>query len=162
MSSCGRVFSNCYGVKREMTPWLTTTGYLCVTLSSNAKKKHVKVHRLVCCAFKRNLENKKCINHKNGIKTDNRIENLEFSSYSENNQHAYSVLGKVGALKGRLGELNHNSKQVSQCSKDGIVLQVFSATAEAARKTGIRQSDISLVAIGKRKSAGGFVWKYAS
>lgn len=63
-------------------------GYLQVTLWNNGKGKSFPVHRLVALNFLDNTDNKRDVNHKNGIKTDNRLENLEFVTPSENNYHA--------------------------------------------------------------------------
>ena len=56
------------------------------------KRKHVWAHRFVASLFIPNLENKRCINHKNGIKDDNRVENLEWCNHSENQIHRFTVL----------------------------------------------------------------------
>ena len=66
-------------------------GYLQVTLCKQGKKKCVYVHRLVAEAFLDNPNNLETVNHKNGNKLDNNVSNLEFSSYQENNQHAYDT-----------------------------------------------------------------------
>ena len=77
-------------------------GYETVGLTYNGKSKHTMVHRLIAQAFIPNPENKPCVNHINGIKTDNRIENLEWVTYSENTKHAVNT----GLLKGPCGEKN--------------------------------------------------------
>ena len=63
-------------------------GYLFIVLSKLGKQKTFILHRLVALAFIPNPLNKRTINHKNGIKTHNSINNLEWNTYSENNQHA--------------------------------------------------------------------------
>lgn len=65
-----------------------TNGYLSITLNNNGKKRF-SVHRLVGTHFLNNPENKEQINHINGVKTDNRIGNLEWVTKSENQIHAY-------------------------------------------------------------------------
>ena len=85
--------------------WFSHDGYPKVTTFINKLKKSVFVHRLVAYAFIPNPENKECVNHINGVKTDNRIENLEWCTRSENDLHDY----KIG-LKNAEGEKNGRSK----------------------------------------------------
>ena len=74
-------------------------GYFRVSLSKNGKVKRFQVHRLVATAFYINFNDKKCVNHTNGIKTDNRSINLEWVTYSENEKHSYDVLGKINPIR---------------------------------------------------------------
>ena len=71
-------------------------GYIVVKLCFNGKPKLCKVHRLVAEAFIPKVENKPVVNHKNGQRNDNRVENLEWVTVQENNQHAYSSNGRIG------------------------------------------------------------------
>ena len=71
-----------------------TGGYLSVCLCKNNHKRSFVIHRLVARAFVDNPELKPEVNHINGVRTDNRAENLEWVTRSENERHAYGVLGK--------------------------------------------------------------------
>lgn len=62
-------------------------GYLFVGLSKKGENKNYKVHRLVAMAFIKNIGNKPCINHKDGVKTNNNVENLEWVTHKENTEH---------------------------------------------------------------------------
>jgi hypothetical protein len=79
--------------------WITDTGYLRLTLNKEGKKSNHLVHRLVANAFIPNVDNKETVNHKNGVKSDNQIDNLEWATRSEQNKHAWVMglnQGKTG------------------------------------------------------------------
>lgn len=81
------------------TPETTKMGYQRITLSLSGKNVRFSVHRLVSIEFIPNPDNKPCVNHKNGIKWDNNIQNLEWVTYSENERHSYDVLKKNAKKK---------------------------------------------------------------
>ena len=85
---------------------LSKKGYVRVSLSKQKKRFHTSIHRLLALSFIDNPENKKQVNHINGIKHDNRIENLEWVSNSENQIHAI----KKGLTRYNYNERHHNSK----------------------------------------------------
>ena len=66
-------------------------GYISVCIKRDNKFRHYSIHRLLAETFLPNPESKPCVNHKNGIKSDNRLENLEWSTYSQNNKHAFDL-----------------------------------------------------------------------
>lgn len=85
VSSEGRV-KNAYG--HVLKPETAKNGYKRVTLFD---RKKFQVHRLVALAFIPNPDNKEVVNHRNGVKADNRVENLEWATWSENEKHAYAT-----------------------------------------------------------------------
>ena len=136
-------------------------GYHHVGLWKNNEVKSMKVHRLVALAFIPNPENKPCINHKDGNKLNNHVNNLEWCTYSENLKHAYDTGLMKAAWKGIFGKDNFRSMPIYQIdpNTDGIIAE-YSAAMEAARETGIPQGNITKVCNGKRNIAGGYKWKF--
>ena len=99
-------------------------GYLQICTTINGKRYNIKIHKAVAETFLENKENKKCVNHKDGSKLNNNLENLEWMTHQENSQHAF----KNGLLKPhnnynnnnnnnrivRSGELNNLSKLTNE------------------------------------------------
>lgn len=128
-------------------------GYVKYTIASNGKLRSFFAHRLVASAFIENQDGKEQINHKNGIKDDNRVENLEWCTASENIRHRIDVLGVTLRNK-------KSSKAVAQIDANGKVVATYPSAKEAHRSTGLSQGHISECCRGECKTYKGFSWKY--
>lgn len=114
-------------------------GYQHVDLYKDRKHKHHLIHRLVADAFIPNPENKRTVNHINGIKTDNRVENLEWNTNSENLKHAYKNELKKQSNKNPFKANNPKPKQRVRCIETG---QEFESMSSAARYFGCIKGNI--------------------
>ncbi len=83
-------------------------GYKRVTMGRFGKTKRAFVHRIVAEYFIPNPHNHPIINHKNGVRTDNRVNNLEWCNYSHNSKHGYDFNGRINPLR------KLTTKQVSE------------------------------------------------
>ena len=139
-------------------------GYPFAVLYKNGKGKLVKVHRLVAKHFISNPENKPCVDHINGIKTDNRACNLRWCTHKENSnnpvtrEYMKSIVDKTRVV----GEKNTFSRKVGQYNEKDELIAAFPSIGEACRSTGISYKSIQRCAAGERKSGGGYIWKYLS
>lgn len=141
-------------------------GYQYVALYKDSKRKCSKVHRLVAQAFLPNPNNYKEVNHKDEVKTNNCVKNLEWcdAKYNVNYGTRTDRATQHPNYKHRLGVLgkdNPNSKRVYQYTKIGEFVKLWNCTSEVERELGFFSSSISSCANGKRKTAYGFIWKYA-
>lgn len=156
------------GAKRKikdkiLKPTLDSRGYYVVSLYNEKGKSNPKlIHRLVCETFLENKNNYPVINHINGIKIDNRLENLEFCTQSHNIKEAYR-LGLEKPNKTNLGKFGIKNKKARKIKQIDIntneIINVFYGVCEAGRKTGINYRNIDLCLKNKRNYAGGYKWE---
>ena len=128
-------------------------GYLQVCLTKDGKSKTYTVHRLVAKAFLPNLKNKKQVNHIDGNKENNNIDNLEWATSSENNKHAFITgLNKP-----------HNMRKINQYDLQGNFIKQWNSIIDFLKENNLnlKNSNITTCCKGKRKNAYGFIWKYA-
>lgn len=129
-------------------------GYYLVTMvNATTKKRSNKfIHRLLGQAFIPNPENKAHINHIDGIKTNNSLDNLEWNTPKENSRHA---------VDNGLTTYEYCEKAITQHDKDTLeFIAEFKSLQYAETCTGVARQNISKVLKGKRPRAGGFVWRY--
>lgn len=162
-----------YGVERFVKKWdgnkkidraikkqsISKNGYARVNLSKNGVNTKYLVHRLVAKTFIDNPFNKPQVNHKDGNKLNNSIENLEWVTQSENIIHAIKKLNKKIGFKNK-GEVwykkinvdNPAKKQVLMFDKNNVFIKEFNSLTDAGLFLGKHPSQISFYINGKRNN----------
>ena len=150
-------------------------------------KKTISSHRVVAIAFIPNPENKPCVNHINGIKVDNRVENLEWCTYKENSRHAFDILKiipwntwhftervftrkRMKSFKKRIHTIlwdkvlykcfNLRKKTIQQFSLSWEFIRTFPSVTEASISLWVLQSSISHCLLWRTKSSAWYKWFY--
>lgn len=148
VSNLGNVYSN--KSNKMLRNSFGKRGYLVVGLCLNGTRKTKKVHRLVADAFIPNKNNLPLVNHKDECKTNNNVDNLEWCDSRYNNTYGTRVERARKSIV----------KRVIQYSPDGIFVAKWESITQASETLHIYTSSITECCKGKRKTAGGYVWKY--
>jgi hypothetical protein len=151
--------------------------YFRVSLRSNGKTDVKMVHRIVAETFIENANKFPCVNHIDGNKHNNRVENLEWCTHKANTQHAVKLglrkcwnKGKKGIYsketlqkmsESRIGVTSSTAVKIDQFDMYGNYIKTWESANQASKELGIDRRKISLCCRGvKYKKTGGFVWKY--
>ena len=131
---------------------VNNVGYEYVILSNDIEKhKTLTVHRLVAKTFFNDYCDNLEVNHINGIKTDNRLENLEMTTHCENIKKRYEI-----------GNDGNNYKEVEQYDLDGNYITTYKSSYEAEKMTGVGRTCIGGCCRNELHTAGGYIWKFKS
>lgn len=141
VSNLGRVV----GPRKMLKPFITRFGYERVFLCKNGKQRNKPVHRLAAIAFIENKENKPQVNHKDGVKTNNKVSNLEWATAKENIDHMFNVLGLGLGPRSLRGEKHHFSKPFYMIDDKGVKV-LFGCIRELAELKGLSRAAICQMA----------------
>jgi len=142
--------------EKILSPWVNKAGYSSVKLNQDLKISR-RVHRIIAEAFIPNPENKPFVDHIDGNPSNNSISNLRWCTQKENMNNPISV---KRCSMSRMGKLPSNMRAVEKCSIDGCVISEYPSIEEAARQNSVLGSSITDVCRNRRKSCGGYNWKY--
>jgi hypothetical protein len=143
VSNLGR-FKNSQGIIRDNYK-VGEYGYIRVYIYN----KTYAVHRLIAFAFLENPDNKEQVNHIDGNKLNNSVQNLNWVSCSENQLHKFQT-----------GLGNSFTKKIVQYDLEMNKIKEFTSIAGAAKELNIGKTNINGVLKNRRNTAGGFIWKY--
>lgn len=143
--------------ERIMKYGINSHGYCQVMLHNNGKKKNKSIHQLVAQAFIPNPDKKPTVNHINGDKLNNSVDNLEWATCKEQTNHLIHTLGHKSIITKQCRDKQKELHQRKVKRSDGII---FNSIKEASMGNDVLRRKISQVCKGKLKRAGGYSWEY--
>lgn len=139
--------------EKELKKCVDTNGYFVVNLRKNSNIETKPIHRLVAEIFIKNEDKKPCVNHIDGNKQNNCVENLEWCTYSHNVKEAF-----------RLGLNKHidfkEKREIIQYDLFMNKIKEWKSIYKASEETKIFRSSIIKACQKKQKTAGGYIWRY--
>ena len=162
VSNTGKVRSVNYknsGKTQELKPAADPKGYMKTMLKIKGKWKTVKVHRLVAEAFIPNPKGLPQVNHCDGNKENNRIDNLEWATNKDNAHHAIEHGLFTNSYKATHEANNRRKKKVIAIDSNGNS-HIYESQSEAARELNVNRRHVQLVLKGERKQTGGYRFEY--
>lgn len=136
----------------------SNSGYFQVHFSKNGGTRVLLVHRLIAKAFLENPNNYSCVNHIDGNKLNNNVDNLEWCTQSHNVNESY----KLGLQERQYGKDNFRSKKVNQYGLDGNFIKTWDSFMDIERALGFNHANLQKVCCGKYQTSYGYVWRYAN
>ena len=142
-----------YNSKRDryLKPYCDNLGYLQVALSKEGKLHYFRVHRLVALSFLEPIAGKTYVNHKNGNKKDNRVENLEWCNNSENMKHAYAT----GCYNAK-----HKCAVDVFAKHNNQYLYTAESVTDLAKITGHNRKTLTAILKGEKKNNFNYIFRY--
>lgn len=171
VSNKGDVFS--HRRNKKLSPKRSARGYLRVTLCKGSRNhKTFGIHRLVALAFIPNLYNKPTVNHINEVKSDNRVDNLEWATTAEQNIYGTRISRAIAHTdwneRSKKMDYNaiaekHNYSKQEMCNRkrtrvmvNGVIIGEFRSQAEASAFTGVSMSKVSECVLGTKAACKGY------
>lgn len=145
---------------KVLSPANSGKGYMMLYLIKDGVKERKYIHRIVAESFIPNPNNYKQVNHKDGIKNNNNVENLEWVTPSQNIKHAYREGLKKPFFSGINGKNHPCSKGILQIDKNNNIIKKWENISRASEELNISVPCISMCCNGIRKTAGNYCWKF--
>lgn len=162
VSNLGRIRSYKNNKVIILKGWIQNTGYLTITLNN----KKYSVHRLVAETFIHKEKGKDYVNHIDGNKLNNCVDNLEWCTCKENIQHAFKT-GLMNNAIEKMARKKIRAKYINQYDLNGNYIKTYHGSVEAQKELNLKgisvnSRNIRNVCNGKRNKAGGFIWRYSN
>lgn len=152
--------------EKVLKSFTNNSGYEIIRLYQNGLERKYLIHRLVAEVFVTNVNNLPQVNHIDGNKHNNNVNNLEWCTASQNMKHSYANgLNKITEKRRKICSKNgkiaieSSKRKVNQYDIEGNFIKTWDSILQIKRKLNIDNSAISKCCKNKRKTAGGYIWK---